>query len=428
MSTLSQDERHLYARLGGGSDNAIHCAKTELARPAYLHFGESSAQYCEVYNSHQGKHRLFYEVHGNGSKKLLSIRGLSETHAHFEPQLKYFGIERGEEYTVCVVDNRGTGYSDTPAGRWRTTDIASDCLQLLDHLQRAYGGWKSDVNLIGFSLGGMVCQELLLMAPKRFNSVALISTHAGGVMGTIPPVTGVVPFFRTCSGFREVDIVNAGLELLFPRIHLEEIASSDRNYGDYPPSQSLTTNRDHYAYLFIRRSRKYIEAGLVPEFRFSGILHQIAAIVTHHISWARLERMRSYQVEILVVSGKQDVLLGYRNSRLLAEALCGRWLHYGDAGHGVAEQYADEVNAAIEQTIKQGEERAKDKPFIVSQRKPMQPDLHPLQVVLTWLAATIILSRKGLLGRFLSPRMCMLISTTLMGCFLRRRFGGFFAR
>eukprot|EP00512_Aurantiochytrium_limacinum_P005615 CAMPEP_0171517094 /NCGR_PEP_ID=MMETSP0959-20130129/4448_1 /TAXON_ID=87120 /ORGANISM="Aurantiochytrium limacinum, Strain ATCCMYA-1381" /LENGTH=121 /DNA_ID=CAMNT_0012055971 /DNA_START=460 /DNA_END=825 /DNA_ORIENTATION=- len=104
------------------------------------------------------------------------------------------------------------------------------------------------------------------------------------------------------------------------------------------------------------------------------------------------------------------------------------WLHYGDAGHGVAEQYADEVNAAIEQTIKQGEERAKDKPFIVSQRKPMQPDLHPLQVVLTWLAATIILSRKGLLGRFLSPRMCMLISTTLMGCFLRRRFGGFFAR
>jgi hypothetical protein len=68
--------------------------------------------------------------------------------------LKYFGIDREvrrpsnltelvhtpavqhqpeccsqELFTVCVLDNRGAGFSDVPAGRWRTSDMATDVIQ-----------------------------------------------------------------------------------------------------------------------------------------------------------------------------------------------------------------------------------------------------------------------------------------------------------
>jgi len=57
--------------------------------------------------------------------------GLAGVHTQYEPQLNYFAHEKGDEYSVCLVDNRGCGLSDTPAGRWKTTDFASDYIQLL---------------------------------------------------------------------------------------------------------------------------------------------------------------------------------------------------------------------------------------------------------------------------------------------------------
>ena len=56
-------------------------------------------------------------------------------------------------------------------------------MQLLHHLGWTDGG----AHLVGFSLGGMVALETALLAPSLFASLALISTHAGGVRGTLPP-------------------------------------------------------------------------------------------------------------------------------------------------------------------------------------------------------------------------------------------------
>lgn len=54
-------------------------------------------------------------------------------------------------------------------------------LELLDHL-----GWTSEVHAVGYSAGGQVLQQMLLLSPQRFKSIALVSTTAGGTR----PFTG----------------------------------------------------------------------------------------------------------------------------------------------------------------------------------------------------------------------------------------------
>ncbi|GBG24425.1 Hypothetical Protein FCC1311_006432 [Hondaea fermentalgiana] len=427
----TKDQRHLYARLGGGSDGSIHCNKLQMARPDYLRYEESRARYCVVCNSHQGTHKIYYEVYGNGPQAMLLLMGLAGTHAHLEPQLEYFGIERGDQYSICVVDNRGIGCSETPIGRWRTTDLASDALQLLEHLAVAEGPrWAANVGLLGFSLGGMVAQELVLLDPKRFSSLTLVSTHAGGVMGTLPPPRGIIPGLRACWGLARggTHAIDAGLDMLFPPSFLDAPCPKDHTYNGFAPTEVLRTNREHSAFLLIRRARKYVEAGLAPEVRLNGALRQLMAVITHYVSWRRLARLRAYQLEVLVVSGERDNIVGYRNARLLAEALCGKWLHFVDAGHGVSEQHAAEVNAAVEALVNRASRKTQEKPFLATQRKPERPGIHPLQVLVLWSIVAFAMLRRRLLGRFISFRFGSCWAAAFAAIYVRRTFGGFFAR
>jgi pimeloyl-ACP methyl ester carboxylesterase len=69
---------------------------------------------------------------------------------------------------------------------------------VLQHL-----GWGTDassgVHLAGFSMGGMIALELALLAPERIASLTLISAHAGGVRGTLPPPHGLGNFVKCFS-------------------------------------------------------------------------------------------------------------------------------------------------------------------------------------------------------------------------------------
>ena len=66
------------------------------------------------------------------------------------------------------------GGSDTPITRYSTSEMAKDCIELLDHL-----GWTKDrqLNITGVSMGGMIAQELvgfpniLLVASFKAHSI-----------------------------------------------------------------------------------------------------------------------------------------------------------------------------------------------------------------------------------------------------------------
>lgn len=56
-------------------------------------------------------------------------------------------------YRCLVMDNRGVGNSDTPSGRYSTSEMAKDVLDLLNYLE-----WTlpRSLHVIGVSMGGCV--------------------------------------------------------------------------------------------------------------------------------------------------------------------------------------------------------------------------------------------------------------------------------
>jgi pimeloyl-ACP methyl ester carboxylesterase len=172
--------------------------------------------YCDV-----GTHKIYYELHGSGPTKVILTMGLGGTFNQWEPQIDFFTEQGG--YQLCVYDNRGIGYSSSPKQfRWKTSDMANDAIKLLDHLE-----WKAEVNAIGLSMGGMITQELVLADPKRFTSVALISTIAGGLPSLFYFLLAI-PTGLICSHVQILDLVRLFIlkaKFIFVCIHLSLLRS-----------------------------------------------------------------------------------------------------------------------------------------------------------------------------------------------------------
>jgi len=99
-----------------------------------------------------------------------------------------------------------------------------------------------------------------------------------------------------------------------------------------------------------------VESGNAPEIRPAGILRQMTAAVTHYVSWGRLEWLRAASgIRFLVVAGAQDNLVNSQNAYLLACALDAPLLLREDAGHGVTDSYATDVNMALQRHVEEAQ-------------------------------------------------------------------------
>ena len=113
--------------------------------------------------------KIAWERHGEGAPLLL-IHGLGYARWGWEPVVEPLA----QSFDVIVFDNRGIGESDAPAGPYSAADLTGDALQVLDEagVERAH--------ILGTSLGGMVAQELALVAPERVDKLVLACTTPGG--------------------------------------------------------------------------------------------------------------------------------------------------------------------------------------------------------------------------------------------------------
>ena len=113
---------------------------------------------------------LRYDRAGAGPTLLL-IHGWLGNRSFWERQVTALR----DRFTVVTVDLRGHGESSPPRTGYTIAGMAAD----LEQLVRAIGAQK--VSIVGWSMGGMIAQELARRLGERATGLVLVGTTAGAI-------------------------------------------------------------------------------------------------------------------------------------------------------------------------------------------------------------------------------------------------------
>lgn len=116
-------------------------------------------------------HYHVFEAEGAQRQGWLTlVNGYTRSMKDFWSMAQYFS-ERG--YDVLVLDNRGSGKTEH-SGAFAVGDLADDVEALWTELA------ISSTALLGISMGGRICQQLMQQAGAKISSLVLVSTTANG--------------------------------------------------------------------------------------------------------------------------------------------------------------------------------------------------------------------------------------------------------
>ena len=111
-----------------------------------------------------------YKIIGTGDP-LVMIMGLGGTMDDWPVVL----IETlSQEYQLIILDNRGMGYSTANDDPFNYPLFANDVIGLLDALNVEHA------NVLGWSMGSVITQELLLEHPERVDKAIIYATSVDG--------------------------------------------------------------------------------------------------------------------------------------------------------------------------------------------------------------------------------------------------------
>ncbi|MDE5444213.1 alpha/beta fold hydrolase [Bradyrhizobium sp. CSA207] len=216
-------------------------------------------------------------------------------------------------HRVIATDYRGIGVS---GGKAPVTvdEMARDAIALI----RALGFEK--VDLLGFSLGGFVAQDITLKAPDLVRKLILTGTGPAG--GTGIDKVGPVSWPLMIKGL---------LTLRDPKFYL---------------FFTSTANGRRAATAFLERLKERKadrDKGPTPE----AFLRQLKAIK----NWGQQapQDLGSIRIPVLIANGDNDIMVPTANSIDMARRISGAQLViYEDAGHGgIFQYYADFVPKAL---------------------------------------------------------------------------------
>jgi 3-oxoadipate enol-lactonase len=117
-----------------------------------------------------GEHEIFVRESGpEGAPPLVLVHGWS-----FDGEMNFFPIipALSERFRVIIPDHRNHGKSERVRGSFEIHDLAADIIGVLDEL--GYG----EVDLFGFSMGGMASQVIAHRHPERVRRLILSGTAA----------------------------------------------------------------------------------------------------------------------------------------------------------------------------------------------------------------------------------------------------------
>ncbi|KAG2185520.1 hypothetical protein INT44_002313 [Umbelopsis vinacea] len=267
---------------------------------------------------------LYYEMHGNGPRKVLFIMGLNTPCQAWDFQTSE--LAPTGENTIVTFDARGVGWTDGTWDSYNTTEWAKDVLELLDHL-----GWASEVHAVGYSAGGQVLQKMLLLSPQRFKSIALVSTTAGGTR----PFTGAYTLISNLFVSDPHEQLRRLMRINYTKSWLDQRPDDD---------SSVDTN-------FERVFKKQLERNTRnrPQ-QIGGMVSQAIASMRHWVTASDLAKIRSFGIPTLVATNTWDNFVHTSHSFYLRDHLQPDvFMVFEDTGHVIPTAKYKEFNSALVQ-------------------------------------------------------------------------------
>ncbi|MGW4353223.1 alpha/beta fold hydrolase [Nocardia sp. NPDC004582] len=223
-----------------------------------------------------------------------------------------------EHREVVLLDNTGVGLS-TGTVPVTVTEMARDAIAFLDALD------LGEVDLLGFSLGGMVAQEIALLRPRVVRRLVLAGTG---------PRAGRQMHGWTFDIERTANQADNGLEDL---LHIF--------FGVTESSRALGI--DYVQRIFSRTDNADRQNG--PDVTRA----QYDAIVEWGIpDPSRLARLAGITQPTLVAAGDNDLMIPTVNSQLLVDHLPNARLRiFSDAAHGFLFQYPGQFATLVDEFL-----------------------------------------------------------------------------
>jgi len=248
---------------------------------------------------------LAYDLQGAG-EPLVLIHGAQGDQSMFAGIAPAFA----NQFRVLTFDQRGSGLSEKPDMEYSMALLADDTAVLMEHV-----GFAS-AHIIGVSMGGMIAQEFTLRHPHKVRSLVLGCTTPGGPKA-----------------------VRIGGEALTTAYSTEPLSPEERGRALAEAAFTKGYIAQHPevipAMIEARRQRPLDPVALS---------HRMKAAYAHDA----YDQLPHVACPTLVITGKDDALISWENSRILAERIPGAKLVLLEpAGHVFWLEQPEHSRAAI---------------------------------------------------------------------------------
>ncbi len=254
------------------------------------------------------------------AKPIILITGSSATMDMWNPLL----LEQlaSANYRVIIFENRGVGESTVGTKEFSISQFANDTLGLLD----ALGISKADV--LGWSMGGFIAQQLAVTNPDKVDNLILYATSCGGPNDR--PTPDEVIQIGTNASMSQEERIQKLAPLFFAPASWFKVHPDYLNYFPfhaYIQSKETVSQEIH---------RQQLDAAAT----WTGTCNALSSIT---------------QPTLVIVGTDDDPA---RDSLTLAEGIPGSWLiRIRDAGHGLMYQHPDVFNGILMTFLENSTER-----------------------------------------------------------------------
>jgi len=263
--------------------------------------------------------KLAYYIRGEG-EPLLMVNGFISTMSLWDPIMVE---ELAKTHQLILFDNRGVGMStDTEENNTTIPQMADDAAALI----KALGFEK--VNILGWSMGARIAQQLLIRHPDVVDKAVLCAANPGG---------------------KYQDAATPDVESKLNNPDLPDTDKIALTFTDDAAGQQAATDA-------LARLKAAVASGTIPD-DFKTVKETVerqdrARTTLWTADNSNFEDLKNIKVPVLVTDGRDDAIDPPKNSLIIANQIPFAWLAFFEGGHAFvfqsSKQLSDTVNAFLQ--------------------------------------------------------------------------------